>query len=228
MEQSDCDSDTELNREHDNARANACLVRVCVRLHLLEIIISRIASGQCRGGGACAAWYPVKHSKHSGMRCAVERAHAYCQVLLLFSFYTSTDSGIKPTTARLYLCCGSMIKIHQVLNYAEYVDLDLYLFILILDVLNAQSGSWTAVSVKCVSAVLIIRCFTCSHWNRSSESCLSYQLETQERFHTADPHAWWASQSVQSSLYLATRRRDSPRLSGSGLEGESGGLGLVG
>ncbi len=40
----------------------------------------------------------------------------------------------------------------------------------------AQSGSWPAVPASFMNAGLITRCFTCSQWNRFSESYLSYQL----------------------------------------------------
>ncbi len=105
-----------------------------------------------------------------------------CRVLLLFSFYSSTDSGIKrndcafvselweydkdPPGAKLCRIC---------LNISNYPNFRCF----------GQSGSWPGVPASFMNVSLIIRCFTCSQWNWSSESCLSYQLATQKRFHTA-------------------------------------------
>jgi hypothetical protein len=102
----------------------------------------------------------------------------YCRVLVSFSFYTSTDSGIKhhdcafvsvlweydkhPPRASAKLCWIC-------LNISSYSNFRCF----------AQSGSWSAVPASFMNAGLIIRCFTCSPWNRFSERCLSYQLATQ-------------------------------------------------
>jgi hypothetical protein len=66
----------------------------------------------------------------------------------------------------------------------------------------AQSGFRPAVPASFMNAALpvITRCFTCSQWNRFWESCLSYQLVKQERFHTAcgsTRRILWAQQSMQ-------------------------------
>ena len=55
--------------------------------------------------------------------------------------------------------------------------------ILIL-VVFAQLGFWTAVPVSCMSARRTVRCFTLSQWNTSLGSCLLFQLVIQEQFHT--------------------------------------------
>jgi hypothetical protein len=82
----------------------------------------------------------------------------YCRVLLLFSFYTSTDTGIKRHNCSSP-CCGNMIKIHLALNHAESV-LKIYLIIVILDVLHRVSpGAWAAVPVSFISAGLIYQVF---------------------------------------------------------------------
>ncbi len=105
------------------------------------------------GPGVCAPTWCWQ-----GLLC--EHQHSVnCRILLLFSFYTSTDSGIKrhdcaivsvlleydkdPPGAKL---CWIYLNVS---NYSNFRC-------------SAQSGSWPAVPVSFMSAGLIIRCFTCS------------------------------------------------------------------
>ncbi len=58
----------------------------------------------------------------------------YCRVLLLFSFYTRTDSGIKRHNCAYVSVLWDYDKDPPVLTYAEFVSV--YLIILILEILH--------------------------------------------------------------------------------------------
>ena len=97
-----------------------------------------------------------------------------------FPFIPAQILELSATTVRSCLCCGSMMQIHLVLNSSELFWIPLIILILVV---FAQSGFWIAVPVSCMSASRTNRYFTCFQWNTFSESCPSFRLEIQERFH---------------------------------------------
>ena len=77
-------------------------------------------------------------------------------------------------------------------NFLKLSNFSLFLFVLAVTTADLDGDQvlefyWVdpIEAASFMNAGLIFRCLTCSQWNRFSESCLSYQLAKQERFHTA-------------------------------------------